>query len=167
MTEPTRPARVTLVNLSRPDDAPDARMPCLLNPASLDWQVAAEYHAHAPVGFGHEVLQYRHSTSPRLGPLEFRLNAFVTEHGRLASDDIDRFAQFLRALTLPTPAEGRPPRTLLVWPEMMTLQTVVREVQSSFTRFAASGRPLEYVAQVSLIEVVQVRVSQMQRTDAS
>ena len=78
--------------------------------------------------------------------------------------DIMEFRSFIRALTVPpSGTEGvvdtAPPRTLFIWPEVITVETVVTDVEFQYRQVAIDGRVLVYAATVTFEEILDVRVT--------
>ncbi|HJK94685.1 MAG TPA: hypothetical protein RMH26_28365, partial [Polyangiaceae bacterium LLY-WYZ-15_(1-7)] len=78
--------------------------------------------------------------------------------------DIMEFRAFLRALTVPPEAtEGvaatAPPRTLFIWPGVLTVEAVLTGVEFQYRQFGTDGRALVYAANVNFEEILDVRVT--------
>ncbi len=74
------------------------------------------------------------------------------------------FRSFIRALTVPpSGTEGvsdtAPPRTLFIWPEVVTIETVVTDVEFQYRQVGVDGRVLVYAATVTFEEILDVRVT--------
>ena len=85
---------------------------------------------------------------------------------RLQSDDADilEFRGFLRALTVPPKgADGvpatAPPRTLFVWPTVLSIETVLTDLEFEYRQFAADATVLVYTATVTFEEILDARVT--------
>ena len=52
-----------------------------------------------------------------------------------------------------------PPRTLFIWPEVITVETVVTDVECQYRQVAIDGRVLVYAATVTFEEILDVRVT--------
>ena len=52
-----------------------------------------------------------------------------------------------------------PPRTLFIWPEVITVETVVTDVEFQYRQVAIDGRVLVYAATVTFEEILDVRVT--------
>lgn len=141
-----RPPRVTLANVSTGE-----RLECLFNPTHLSERVQVSWNRLAVVGLGRQVLQYQ-STGNRLLPgVEFYVDKFFASE-QPGDADILAFRDFLRALTVPAAAELAPPRVLVVWPGVVTLEGVVTELEFQYRQFGSDGNVLVYAASCSFEE---------------
>lgn len=134
---------------------------CLFNPPQLLERIQVNWSRLAPLGLSHHVLQYQSTGNRSIGPLEFYVERFFAR--ALESDpDVLAFAAFMRALTVP-PADvadialAAPPRLLIVWPRVLTVETVLTELELRFTDFAGDGSALAYTASCTFEEILDVR----------
>jgi len=76
--------------------------------------------------------------------------------------DVLRFRTFMRALTVP-PAQpaglGAPPRVLFVWPQVITIETVLRGLRFDYEQFAQDGSVLVYRATCNFEQILDVRTT--------
>jgi hypothetical protein len=131
------PARCTLANLESGET-----LTCLFNPNALTERVEVGYQRLGAIGQGYEQLQYTNTKNRTLPGLAFYCDRF---DGR----EIESFRTFLRALTVPG-AVGAPPGVLLVWPNVVTLEGVVTDLEFQYTQFARTGEALIYTATLAL-----------------
>jgi hypothetical protein len=148
-----RPPRCTLVNLVTQE-----RFECLLNPETLTEKIGVQYRRHVVPGLGHHPLQYE-STGNRLVPsVEFALDRRFagTEPSQ---QNILVFRTFLLALTRPSRMEvaSAPPRVLVVWPTVVTLEGVLSDVEFRYQAIAHDGTVLAYSATCTFEEVLELR----------
>ena len=154
----TRPLRCSLVNVLTGES-----IECLFNPTQLSEKVQVNYNRLAVPGLSHQVLQYQSTGNRALSGVEFYLDrTFAAEQP--GDVDIMDFRAFLRALTVPPEAtEGvaatAPPRTLFIWPGVLTVEAVLTSVEFQYRQFGVDGRALIYVASVGFEESLDVRVT--------
>ncbi|MDF1524594.1 MAG: hypothetical protein P1P87_17465, partial [Trueperaceae bacterium] len=91
---------------------------------------------------------------------------FATEQP--GEPDVLDFRAFIRSLTVPPAGtEGvvdtAPPRTLFIWPEVVTIETVVTDVEFQYRQLGVDGRVLVYAATVTFEEILDVRVTSEER----
>ena len=114
-------------------------------------------------GLSHQVLQFQSTANRSLAGVEFYLDRFFATE-QPGEPDIMEFRSFIRALTVPpSGTEGvvdtAPPRTLFIWPEVITVETVVTDVEFQYRQVAIDGRVLVYAATVTFEEILDVRVT--------
>lgn len=166
MTFPSfTPPKCMLVNL-----ATNETQSCLFNPTQFIERVAVNWTRLAVLGLSHQPLQYQGTGNRQLPSMEFYLDKFFAAAAP-GDRDIDDFRSFLRALTVPpTPVVGTPtapPRTLFLWPRVLTMETVLADLEFGYRQFAVDASVLVYVATVTFEEILDVRVtSEMRRSGA-
>lgn len=153
-----RPPRCALVNVTSGES-----MACLFNPTQLSEKVQVNWSRLTVPGLSHQVLQYQSTGNRSIGGVEFYLDRFFATE-QPGAPDIMAFRSFVRALTVPPAGtEGVldtvPPRTLFIWPEVITVETVVTDVEFQYRQVALDGRVLVYVAMVTFEEILDVRVT--------
>ena len=148
-----RPPRCFLVNISTGEN-----MECLFNPTQLSEKLQVNWNRLNVPGLSHQVLQYQSTGNWQLTGVEFYLDRFFASKQPGASD-ILQFRSFLRSLTVPDVAYGSPPRTLLVWPRVLTVETVVTDLAFQYRQFAADASLLVYTATVGFEAIVDVRIT--------
>ena len=153
-----RPPRCVLVNVTTGES-----MECLFNPTQLIEKVQVNYSRLAVPGLSHQVLQFQSTGNRQLAGVEFYLDRFFASE-QPGDPDILVFRAFLRALTVPpggtegVPATA-PPRVLFVWPEVLTVEAVVTDVEFQYRQVAVDGTVLVYAATVTFEEILDVRVT--------
>jgi len=153
-----RPPRCVLVNVTSGES-----MECLFNPTQLTEKIQVNWSRLAVPGLSHQVLQFQSTANRSLAGVEFYLDRFFATE-QPGEPDIMEFRSFIRALTVPpTGTEGvvdtAPPRTLFIWPEVITVETVVTDVEFQYRQVAVDGRVLVYAATVTFEEILDVRVT--------
>ena len=153
-----RPPRCVLVNVETGES-----MECLFNPTQLSEKVQVNWNRLAVPGLSHQVLQFQSTANRSLAGVEFYLDRFFATE-QPGEPDIMEFRSFVRALTVPpSGTEGvvdtAPPRTLFIWPEVITVETVVTDVEFQYRQVAIDGRVLVYAATVTFEEILDVRVT--------
>ncbi len=158
----SKPARCSLVNVTTAES-----IDCLFNPAQLSEKVQVNWSRLTVPGLSHQPLQYQSTGNRQLSSVEFYLDKFYASE--LPGDvDILDFRGFLRALTVPPKAmEGVPatcpPRTLVVWPGVLTIETVLTDLEFQYKQFALDGSVLVYTATVSFEEILDLRATSEER----
>ena len=153
-----RPPRCVLVNVTSGES-----MECQFNPTQLTEKVQVNWSRLAVPGLSHQVLQFQSTANRSLAGVEFYLDRFFATE-QPGEPDIMEFRSFIRALTVPpSGTEGvvdtAPPRTLFIWPEVITVETVVTDVEFQYRQVAIDGRVLVYAATVTFEEILDVRVT--------
>lgn len=153
-----RPPRVTLVNVSTGES-----IECLFNPAQLSEKVQVNWNRLVVPGLSHQVLQYQSTGNRQLSSVEFYLDRYFAAQ-QPGAVDILKFRSFIRALTVPPNGDegvgASPPRTLFIWPKVVTIETVVTDAEFNYRRLASDGSVLAYTATVSFEEILDSRFSQ-------
>ncbi|RUO91493.1 peptidoglycan-binding protein [Corallococcus sp. AB018] len=156
-----RPPRCLLVNVLTSE-----AMECLFNPTQLTEKLLVNWNRLAVPGLSHQVLQFQGTSNRQLAGVEFYLDAFFATQQADASN-IMEFRAFLRTLTVPPAGtEGvlatAPPRVLVLWPGVLTVECVVASVEFQYRQLAVDGRVLVYTATVTFEEVLDTRVTSEQ-----
>jgi hypothetical protein len=138
-------------------------MECLLNPTQLSERVQVNWNRLQVPGLSHQVLQYQGTGNRQLSSVEFYLDKlFAAEQP--GDTDILEFRRFLSALTVPprgtegVPATA-PPRVLVVWPNVLTVETVLTDLEFEYRRFGVDGRVLVYTATCGFEEILDSRIA--------
>ena len=143
---------------------------CLFNPTQISEKVQVNWNRVTVPGLSHQLLQFQSTGNRQLSGVEFYLDRFFAKE---QSDDADilEFRGFLRALTVPPKgADGvpatAPPRTLFVWPTVLSIETVLTDLEFQYRQFAADATVLVYTATVTFEEILHARVtSEDKRTE--
>ncbi|NOJ79801.1 CIS tube protein [Myxococcus xanthus] len=141
-------------------------MECLFNPTQLVEKVQVNWNRLAVPGLSHQVLQFQGTSNRQLAGVEFYLDAFFATQ-QADTSNVMAFRAFLRALTVPPAGtEGvlatAPPRVLVLWPGVITVECVVASVEFQYRQLAVDGRVLVYTATVTFEEVLDTRVTSEQ-----
>lgn len=56
-----------------------------------------------------------------------------------------------------------PPRTIFVWPTVMSIETVLTDLEFTYRQFGVNGNVLVYTATVTFEEILDVRVTSEER----
>jgi len=141
-------------------------MECLFNPTQISEKLQVNWNRLSVPGLSHQVLQFQSTGNRQLSGVEFYLDRFFAAE-QPGSPDIMEFRAFIRSLTVPPEGtEGvvdtAPPRTLFIWPEVVTVETVVTDVEFQYRQIAVDGTVLVYAATVSFEEILDVRVTSEQ-----
>ena len=139
---------------------------CMFNPAQLTEKVQVGYNRLAVPGLSHQVLQYAGTGNRRFEGVEFYLDRFFASEDPQAPDILE-FRSFIRALTVPSEAaqtvlSTAPPRVLVLWPGVLSVEAVVTDAEFQFRQFGVDGQVLVYAALLSFEEVLDQRVTSEQ-----
>ena len=150
------PERVHLGNVSSGESKV-----VMVNPTSLAYAVDVRYARHGVPGLSHEPLQYTGTGNRTTQPIDFALDRFFAAD-QADAPDIRDFENFLLALTVPPAGtsgapDTRPPRCLIVWPGVITIETVLTRVEFSFSDFGLDGGVLAYTAKCTFEEILDRR----------
>jgi hypothetical protein len=153
-----RPPRCVLVNVTTSES-----LECLFNPTQLAEKIQVNWNRLQVPGLSHQVLQFQGTGNRQLSSVEFYLDKrFATEQP--GDTDILEFRRFLRALTVPpqgtegVPATA-PPRVLFIWPGVLSIETVVTDVEFQYRQFSIDGGVLVYAATCSFEEILDSRIT--------
>ncbi len=171
-----RPARLILVNLDHEWQSVDEeydlifgtrsdRVEAQFNPEEFSLAIGAVYKNQAIPGMSHTLKQFGNTKDLSL---KFELAWHV--HAPLeASDHFPRFTIEERKrvegffLALPVPRGGdalmrnRPPQVLVVWPQCLTFQGVVTDIDLKYLRFNREGAPVQMTISVTMEEIRDLR----------
>lgn len=156
-----RPPRCVLVNVHTAEV-----MECLFNPTQLSEKVQVNWNRLAVPGLSHQVLQFQSTGNRQVSGVEFYLDRFFAAE-QPGSPDIQAFRAFLRALTVPPSgvegvAGAAPPRLLLIWPKVLTVETVITDLELQYKQVGVDGELLVYAASCSFEEILDARVTSEQ-----
>lgn len=158
----TRPPRCVLVNVVTGES-----MECLFNPTQLVERVQVNWNRLAVPGMSHQVLQFQSTGNRQLTGVEFYLDrTFAAEQP--GHPDILGFRAFLRSLTIPPGGTDgvvatAPPRTLFIWPGVITIEAVLADLEFQYRQFAVDGSVLVYAASCTFEEIIDSRITSEQR----
>ena len=144
-----RPARCVLVNV-----ATATSMECLFNPQQLTEKVQVHWNRLAVPGLSHQVLQYQSTGNRQLAGVELYMDRFFAAE-QPGDADILAFRSFLHELTTPIalPDIQAPPRVLVIWPKVVTIEAVLTELELDYRQFALDGSILVYTATCTFEEI--------------
>ena len=131
-------------------------MDCLFNPSQLVETVQINWNRLNVPGLSHQVLQYQSTGNRQLGGIEFYLDRFFASK-QPGAPDILAFRSFLRALTVPESGQQSPPRALVIWPKVLTVETVLTSLEFQYRQFATDGSVLVYTATCTFEEISDLR----------
>ena len=138
-----------------------------MNPTELEESIDVNWVEQRVVGHSHPILQYTGTGPHNLPGVKFYVSAHALSQERnknLDGDDVLEFKRFLQSLTVPRGnagdiVGGSPPRVLFIWPNVVSLVCVVRNVRFRHLRFARDGSVLVYVATVTFSEIRDARMT--------
>lgn len=153
-----KPPRCFLVNVTTAES-----LDCLFNPTQLAEKVQVNWNRLQVPGLSHQVLQFQGTGNRQFSAVEFYLDkVFAAEQP--GDTDIMEFRRFLRSLTVPpegtdgVPATA-PPRVLFIWPGVLSVETVLTDVEFQYRQFGSNGAVLVYAATCSFEEILDARVT--------
>ncbi|MFI5298044.1 MAG: peptidoglycan-binding protein [Polyangiales bacterium] len=156
------PTRCLLINVETTES-----ISCLFNPAQFSEKVSVGWNRVAVPGLSHQLLQFQSTGNRQLSGIEFYVDHFDAR-ARSADADILEFRGFLRALTVPpegvagVPATA-PPRVLFLWPNVLTIEAVLTDLEFRYTQFGNDASVQVYTAEVTFEEILDVRVTSEER----
>ena len=155
---PSRPPRCSLANVTTGES-----IECLLNPTELTEKLQVNWNRLVVPGLSHQILQFQSTGNRQLSNVEFYLDRFFAAE-QPAHPDILDFRRFLLELTVARPGSETvlataPPRVLVVWPKVLTIECVIASVEFNYRQFASDGALLVYTANVSFEAVLDVRAT--------
>lgn len=162
----TRAPRCVLTNTTTGES-----LDCLFNPTQFTEKVQVNYTRLDVQGLSYQPLQYKNTGNRQIAGVEFYLDKFFAQAQPNDPDIVD-FRDFLRALTVPprgaqTVLQGAPPRLLFLWPSVLTMETVVTDLELQYRQFGSDASVLVYTATVTFEEILDFRVtSEDRRTGA-
>lgn len=156
-----RSPRCSLVNVSTGES-----LECLFNPTQISEKIQVNWNRLSVPGLSHQVLQFQSTGNRQVSGVEFYLDRFFASQQPGAPEIMD-FRAFIRSLTVPPEGtegvpETAPPRTLFIWPDVITIETVITDAEFQYRQIAADGKVLVYTATVSFEEILDVRVTSEQ-----
>ena len=157
-----RPPRCALVNVTTGE-----HIEALFNPSQVTEKVSVNYNRLSVLCLSHQPLQFQSTGNRTFGGVDFYLDRRFAQ-AQPGSPDILDFRAFVLALTVPPTgtegvAETAPPRTLIIWPGLLTVEAVLTEVEFSYQELAVDGTVVVYTATVAFEEILDVRVSSADR----
>lgn len=149
------PKKVALVNL-----ADTSSIKLQYNPPQLAEKIYVNY-AHLQIfGQSHQQLNY---TSTMNHELTLKASFDELTQSGPQKYNVPRARRFLMSLCYPRRdsvdiRSGAPPRVLIIWPKLVSMQAKVVQLEFSHERFAADGHPTYFLATIHLEEVRDVRL---------
>jgi hypothetical protein len=158
----SRPPRCELANTTTGET-----IECLFNPTQFNEKVQVNYTRLAVQGLSHQPLQYQNTGNRQMSGVEFYLDKFFAKAQPNDPDIVD-FSNFLRALTVPpsgaqTVLQTAPPHLLFVWPSVLTIETVITDLEFQYRQFASDASVLVYTATCAFEEILDSRVTSEDR----
>ena len=129
---------------------------CMFNPEKLKVKISANYNRISVPGLSHQPLQYQSTGNRQLPGVEFYLDKFFAAK-QSDDDDILHFRDFFVSLTKPTQIYHAPPRTLFLWSGVITIETVITDLEFQYRKISQDGKPLIYTVTCTFEEILDVR----------
>ena len=129
------------------------------NPTEFSKSLEVEYARQTIPGLPHKVLQYISTSNA-----QFEMELYFTANS--AGEAVDnlttrkRLDSFCYPRGASSVADGGPPRILFVWPQFISLTTVITGLAENYTAFFQSGRPKEMTLTLTLEEIRDMRLLQ-------
>ena len=164
-----RPARMSLTNLDTGEG-----FFCQFNPTQWEEQVGVNWNRQNVPGLSHQPLQYGFTENMKVSLDLFARGEAPGEVNQSAVKDKDvkglagilDFRKFLMSLVYPrqssTVGGAGPPRILLVWPNVLTLNVIATSYKVQHSRFNIQGTTVEYVATMGFEELRDTRITSEQ-----
>jgi hypothetical protein len=143
------PPRLVLVNLVTGEP-----LEAWANPPSLTEQRSAQWTRLGIPGLGHQPLQYGGTANRRVPDV-----VLVFDRRTRPDADLEAARRFFDALVVPAgpTAPSAPPRVLLVWPKLLSLEAVSESVETIHDVFAIDGTPVAMTVKLAFEHVVEMR----------
>ena len=148
-----RPPRCSIANVTTGES-----IECLFNPTQLTEKVKINWNRLAVPGLSHQVLQYQSTGNRQVAGVEFYVDkSFAAKQP--GNPDILRFRAFLRALSVPSAEMLAPSRALIIWPKVLTVETVLTELEFQYRQFRVDASVLVYTAVCGFEEIRDLRIT--------
>jgi len=148
-----RPPRCSIANVTTGE-----AIECLFNPTQLTEKVKINWNRLAIPGLSHQVLQYQSTGNRQVAGVEFYVDKFFAAK-QPGNPDILRFRAFLRTLSVPPAEMLAPSRALIIWPKVLTVETVLTELEFQYRQFGVDASVLVYTAVCGFEEILDLRVT--------
>jgi len=122
------------------------------NPRKLPEKLKAVWTAHTVPGMSHQPLQYSHTEN-----LAFTLELVWVVRNDDHQAKMQEARGFLQSLMVPWKGHTSPPRALLNWPKMVSLNVVVTEFEGEGSVFDKDLGAVVYTAKLSCQEIRDAR----------
>lgn len=166
-----RPPRLTLVSLDDNGIYENTRLDAMFNPEELTMGIKAVYKDHAIPGMSHQLKQFSHTDNISL---KFSI-AFQVQNSQQTSgsfrtpaftiQDREYAERFLMSLCVPRGSTdiGRnaPPTTLVLWPNFLSFEAVMLDVNLKYTRFNRNLAPIAFTAELTMDQLRDTRYTNM------
>jgi Contractile injection system tube protein len=148
------PARMSIANVSTGES-----VEAQFNPTEFEEALEVNWARQTVPGLSHQPLQFVNTGNARF-TLELH---FEVQDPRTDLAQIHRARRFLQSLCYPRRGAtdvvgGGPPRALFIWPNVVSLTSVVTALTFKYSRFNLEGTPVQFTAKVSLEEIRDVRL---------
>lgn len=129
-------------------------------PTQLTEQLTADYSERQVLGLSHRPLQYSSTSNYTLQNLEFFFRSTTTQELRENAEH----RRFLMSLCYPSGGSesvvgGGAPRILFLWPKLIAISCVMRNLSLTHTQFNIEGDPVVTRATFTLTEIRDTRIS--------
>ena len=152
----------------------------LFNPSVIEEHIGVKYGGQVVPGMSHTVLQYSHTENHEIdmdlrflvdSDLRYGFNAFDdvgigtnTPGTSKTLDTVLEARRFLMAMCYPrsnehTVAGGAPSRVLVLWPGLLALVCVIKDVKFKHQQFNVHGQPVDMIADVKFVEIRDSRLT--------
>jgi hypothetical protein len=144
-----QPPRLVLVNLVTGE-----QLEAWANPPSLTEHRSAQWNRLGVPGLGHQPLQYGGTTNRRVPDVVLNF-----DRRTYPDADLEGARRFLDTLVAPAgaTAPSAPPRVLLVWPKLLSLEAVTESVETVHDVFSVDGTPIAMAVKLAFEHVVELR----------
>jgi hypothetical protein len=141
--------RLVLVNL-----ATNEELEAWANPPTLTEQRSAQWTRIGVPGLGHQPLQFGGTANRRVPDVELTFDRRTHPN-----HNIEAARVFLDALVAPVSAPGpaAPPRVLLVWPRLLSVEAIADSVELVHQHLAVDGALVAMTAKLAFEQVLDVR----------
>lgn len=149
-----RPTRMSIANTATGDS-----IEAQFNPSDFEEALEVNWARLTVPGLSHQPMQFINT-----GNVKFNLELNFDAAGDTTGIEQFKLARrFLQSLCYPRRGAqdvigGGPPRALFVWPNVVSLTSVLTGLSFKYGRFNIEGTPIQYTAKVALEEIRDVRL---------
>ena len=127
------------------------------NPNDFTEKIKVNYASIKIPGLSHQPLQYSHTENWKVS---FEL--WWYSHDQKELDDANKARRLLQSWTIPDIAQdvegGPPPRILVVWPKLLSIVCVIRELDFTHKLFKKDGESFHRLCKVNFEEIRDLRL---------
>jgi len=151
------PPKMSITNIVDPSDTVFAQY----NPEEMNESLKPVWENIVIPGLSHQRMNY---VSTENYKVRFALRYDATGRSDDFQKEIENVRRFLHDHVHPrsgasTILGGEAPRVLLIWPTLISLQSIIEEAEIALTRFNSQGRLMAMTANITISEIRDVRLT--------